>query len=163
MRNMRYLPVSLLVLLADQVSKLWAYDNLRYRADRDLIDGFLKLSYAENPGIVFGLFAETESPAKTWLLAAISLSAAACIVHLLLKATPQQKLLTIALSVLLGGIAGNLIDRFRLGAVIDFIELYIGQYHWPTFNIADTAICVGAVLIGIDTFRSSESKSPKVN
>lgn len=159
MRNaVRYLPLSLLVLLADQASKLWAYARLRSGSDHHVIDGFFKFSYAENPGIAFGIFAESNALLKTWVLVGVSLLAIGLVFYFLTQ-TPSGKVgVSMALAVLLGGIVGNLVDRVRLGVVIDFIEVYVGQYHWPTFNIADAAICLGAVLLSLDIVRDPSAK-----
>lgn len=147
------------MLLADQASKLWARAHLRSGSDLHVIDGLFKLSYAENPGIAFGIFAESETALKTWVLAGVSLLAIGLVFYFLTRTPSGKVLVSIALTVLLGGIVGNLIDRVRLGVVIDFIEVYVGQYHWPTFNIADAAICVGAALLSLDIARDPSGRS----
>jgi len=151
--KLRYFFLPLLVILADQASKYWAFTKLRSGLDVHVIDNCFKLSYAENPGIAFGIFSESSGAMKTWTLAAISLVAIGLVIFFALKAPREKRLPVVALMLVLGGIVGNLIDRMWLGAVIDFIEIYIGKYHWPTFNIADAAICVGALLLSIDILR----------
>jgi signal peptidase II len=151
--RLRYFLLPVLVIFVDQVTKYWAYTRLRISPDIDVINSFLKLSYVENPGIAFGVFSDTSGALKLWALAAISLIAIGLVVYFALKTPPDKILPAAALMLVLGGIIGNLIDRLWLGAVIDFIELYIEQYHWPTFNIADAAICVGALLLSIDILR----------
>lgn len=159
MRNaIRYLPLSVLVLLADQASKLWAYARLRLGSELQIVDGFFKLSYAENPGIAFGIFAEADTALKTWGLAGVSLLAIGLVFYFLTRTPSGKVIISVALAVLLGGIVGNLVDRVRLGVVIDFIEVYVGDYHWPTFNIADAAICIGAALLSLDMVRDSSGR-----
>ncbi len=152
---LRYGFLSLLILLLDQVSKYWAYTRLRTGTDVSVIEGLFKLSYVENPGIAFSFWAQSDSTIKIWVLAGTSLLAIGLVIYFASQSPAKDYLLRIALMFILGGIVGNLIDRLRLGVVIDFIEFYLGQYHWPTFNIADAAICVGAVLLGIDILKKS--------
>jgi signal peptidase II len=144
-----YLFAALVLFLADQASKAWAVRRLRAGEVVRAFDGVLHFAYAENPGIAFGRLQEGGEFGR-WLLAAL---AGLAIVGLLLyffrtKRTDDRILGAIAL--LLAGVAGNLCDRIRLGHVIDFIEVYIGSYQWPTFNVADAAICTGAALLAID-------------
>lgn len=165
---LRFLPLSLLVILLDQVTKYWAYINLRFQPDVHVINKFFKLSYAENPGIAFGVLADIEGNWKVWLLSTISFLAIGLVVYFVYSAPPTKKLLLVALTLILGGIIGNLIDRLHLQVVIDFLEFYVGNYHWPTFNIADMAICIGAGLLSIDilteTSETNAEKEPsKVN
>jgi signal peptidase II len=144
-----YLCAALVLFLADQASKAWAVRRLRTGEVVRAFEGVLHFAYAENPGIAFGRLQEAGEFGR-WLLAAL---AGLAIVGLLLylfrtKRTDDRILGAIAL--LLAGVAGNLCDRIRLGHVIDFIEVYIGSYQWPTFNVADAAICTGAALLAID-------------
>jgi len=152
---LRYLPLSLLVVLLDQATKYWAYYNLRFKPDVHVINSFFKLSYAENPGIAFGVLSDTGGNAKVWLLSAVSFVAISLVTYFAYHAPPTKKLLLVALTLILGGIIGNLIDRLHLQVVIDFIEIYVNDYHWPTFNIADMAICIGAALLSIDILKES--------
>ena len=144
-----YLFAALAVFLADQASKAWALRRLRSGEVVRVFDGLLHFSYAENPGIAFGRLQEGGEFGR-WLLVAL---AGLAVVGLLLyffrtKRTDDRILGAIAL--LLAGVAGNLCDRVRLGHVIDFIDVFIGSYQWPTFNVADAAICTGAALLAID-------------
>lgn len=153
----RYLPITFLVLILDQLSKYWAYTELRFRPDINIISGLMKFSYAENPGIAFGIFAESDSRLKVVALALISLIAIGMVIYFSLKAA-NNKMALIALMLVLGGIIGNLVDRVHLSIVIDFIEVYYRSYHWPTFNIADAAICIGAALLSIDILREPKAE-----
>ena len=144
-----YLFAALALFIADQASKAWAVKRLRSGEVVKVFDGLLHFSYAENPGIAFGRLQEGGEFGR-WLLVAL---AGLAVVGLLLyffrtKRTDDRILGAIAL--LLAGVAGNLCDRIRLGHVIDFIDVFIGSYQWPTFNVADAAICTGAALLAID-------------
>jgi signal peptidase II len=144
-----YLFAAAAVYMADQASKAWAVKRLKTGEIVRVFDGLLHFSYAENPGIAFGRLQEGGAFGR-WMLATL---AALAVVGLLLyffrtKRTDDRLLGAIAL--LLAGVAGNLTDRVRLGHVIDFIDVFIGSYQWPTFNIADAAICTGAALLALD-------------
>lgn len=144
-----YLGAALVLFLADQASKAWAVSRLRAGDVVKAVDGFLHFGYAENPGIAFGRLQEGGEFGR-WMLSAL---AGLAIVGLLLyffrtKRTDDR--IMGALALLLAGVAGNLCDRVRLGHVIDFIEVHIGSYQWPTFNVADAAICAGAALLALD-------------
>ncbi|MBL8150086.1 MAG: signal peptidase II [Blastocatellia bacterium] len=159
-RFLLYLPLTFFVLALDQATKLWAYVQIRHKPDISVIDGFLKFSYAENPGIAFGIFSSYMGNAKTIGLLAISFIAIGFVCYLLSKTPSEKRLVITALMLVLGGIIGNLLDRIRFGVVIDFIEFYVGTFHWPNFNIADAAICIGAALLSIDILKEP-SKHPK--
>ena len=148
--RLAYLFAALAVYMADQASKAWAVKRLLHAGDVVKVwDGFVQLAYAENPGIAFGRLQDGGEFGR-WMLVGL---AALAVVGLLLyffrtKRTDDRVLGAIAL--LLAGVAGNLTDRVRLGHVIDFIDVFIGSYQWPTFNVADAAICAGAALLALD-------------
>ena len=160
---LKYLPLSLLVISLDQITKYWAYNNLRSKPDVDVIDNFFKLSYTENAGIAFGILSETSGNWKVWLLSAISFIAISLIIYFASTSPSHKRLFLISLTLVLGGIVGNLLDRLHLQVVIDFIEVYLGDYHWPTFNIADVAICVGAFLLSVDILLETKETMPQSN
>lgn len=144
-----YGSIALIVLALDQLSKQWAAAALRGQPDRVLVDGLLRLVYAENPGIAFSFF-NSGGEVTRWVLVAVA-SAAAVVVALYMARTSVRAVrLQVTLALLFGGITGNLVDRIVLGRVIDFIDVYWGVYHWPTFNVADSAISVGACLLAIE-------------
>ena len=149
-----YIVLSLAVLALDQWSKQWAAARLRFGPDVEVVDGFLRFVYAENPGIAFSLF---NSGAQTtrWVLATFSTAAACFVVWLAARASVDQWRIQTTYALLFAGIVGNLVDRVRTGRVIDFIDVYVSSYHWPTFNVADSAITVGAVVLAIEMLRES--------
>jgi signal peptidase II len=137
------------VLLLDQTSKAWAVRTLRSGADRTIIDGFFTLAYAENRGIAFGRLQEGGAFGRWFLVVLAALAAVAVLVYFFRTPRNDDRILG-ACALLLAGIIGNLTDRVRLGHVVDFIMLHAGSYHWPTFNVADAAICTGALLLALD-------------
>jgi signal peptidase II len=138
--------VAALVIVADWITKLWALDALggdRYGME---VLPFLNLILVWNRGISFGMFGGGALP--PWLLAAVALAVTLVLVIWLRKADSRR--VAIAIGLVIGGAVGNVVDRFRFGAVADFIDIYWGDYHWPAFNLADGAISVGVVILLID-------------
>jgi signal peptidase II len=147
-----YFSVAAILIFADQASKHWAVATLRGRPDLVLIDGFLRFSYAENPGIAFSMF-NYGTTTMRWILATVSAIAAIAVTSFAARTSPHAVRFQLTLALLLGGIVGNLIDRVMTGRVVDFILAHWHEYAWPTFNIADSAISVGGVLLAIDLLR----------
>jgi signal peptidase II len=144
-----YLLAAAAVYLADQASKAWAVRRLKTGEVVRVFDGLLHFSYAENPGIAFGRFQDGGEFGR-WMLAALAALAVVGLLLYFFRTSRTEDRLLGALALLLAGVAGNLTDRVRLGHVIDFIDVFIGSYQWPTFNIADAAICTGAALLALD-------------
>jgi signal peptidase II len=124
--------------------------NRRLCREVKVIDGFWSWRYAENKGAAWSLFARAGDSFRVPFLVGVSILAVFFIVSFVRKLEEQQKMLLYALCLICGGAIGNLIDRIYLGYVIDFIDWYVGNSHWPTFNIADSAISVGVGLIGLN-------------
>ena len=146
--RMLYLIASLGIYLMDQASKAWAVRRLRLH-DVPVISGILDFSYAENPGIAFGQLQEGGEFGRWFFVALAAAAAIAVLVYFFRTPRSDDRILG-ACALLLAGIVGNLTDRARLGFVIDFIQLHAGQYHWPTFNVADASISFGALLLAYD-------------
>ncbi len=127
------------LVLLDQFIKAWVE---QVRPHIEVIPGFFNLVYVRNSGAAFGILQN-----KQFLLAAVSAVAIAVLAYLLLKESPEKKGLLLALSLILGGTVGNFIDRVRLEYVIDFLNFHIKNHHWPSFNVADSAISIGVVLL----------------
>lgn len=153
-----YLLATLGIYLSDQASKAWAVKTLRFGEEREIIPGFFRFVYTENPGIAFGQLQESGSFGR-WFFVALAALAAVAVFYYFLRTPRNDDRVLGACALLLAGILGNLTDRARLGYVIDFIVLHAGQYHWPTFNIADASITVGAILMAYDLV-FSHRKSP---
>jgi len=146
-----YLLGSAGVYLADQLTKAWAVRRLRAGDTVSLVGDTVRFSYAENPGIAFGQFQEGGEFGR-WMLSGLAALALVGILLYFFRTKRTEDRVLGALSLLLAGVAGNLTDRVRLGHVIDFIDVFIGSYQWPTFNVADAAICTGAGLLALDLF-----------
>ena len=136
-----------LIIGADQITKIWFDTHLAY-GERWPILPFFDFTLLYNPGAAFSFLAEGQGWQR-WLFSGIALVAAALIVHLLWK-SPGQRLFCTALTAIMGGALGNLIDRLQHGHVIDFLLFYWRQWHFPAFNIADIAITCGAILLILD-------------
>lgn len=150
-----YLLAALGIYLADQASKAWAARELRFGQDRTVIRGFLDFVYTQNTGIAFGQLQEGGSFGR-WLLVALAVLAAVGVSYYFFRVPRNDDRVLGACALLLAGILGNLTDRARLGYVIDFIAVHLGSYDWPTFNVADASICIGAVLLAWDVIFQSK-------
>jgi signal peptidase II len=158
-----YLLAAFGIYLADQASKAWAVKVLRFGEGRVLIRGFLQFVYTENPGIAFGQLQDGGSFGR-WFFVVLASCAAVAVFYYLMRTPRNDDRVLGACALLLAGILGNLTDRVRLGYVIDFIVVHAGDYHWPTFNIADASITVGALLLAYDLVfghRSTQMKTEK--
>jgi len=148
-----FLILALAVLVVDQAAKVWAIRSLKAVGSIEVIPGFFRLSYAVNRGVAFSLFADSQFDLR-WVLAAVSAFAAVLVVVYLVRFEGHRPLMGVALCLLLSGIVGNLIDRIRLGEVVDFLDFHLAErFNWPIFNVADSAICIGAALLAIELLR----------
>jgi len=148
------LSIALIVLTLDLASKYWVESILEF-GQKIPLTSFFNLILTYNPGAAFSFLSE-ESGWQRWFLSGIAGSAALLIIFLLNK-YKHEKLFCLSLSLILGGALGNLYDRITLGHVVDFLDFYIDAYHWPAFNIADSAIFIGAVLMIYDSFQRKEN------
>ena len=144
---MRHLLIALAVLVFDRLTKWLVVRNIALDDAVSIIPGLFRLTHLENTGAAFSLFAESPSPFKTVLLVAISVAALIIVALLLWMRRRDFNATTLALSLIMGGALGNLWDRLMEGKVTDFLDFYIGAHHWPPFNVADSAIVVGALLL----------------
>lgn len=144
-----YLIAAAGIYLVDQSTKAWAVRSLRFGNDRTIVGGFFDLVYAENNGIAFGQLQESGSFAR-WFFVGLAVAAAVAVFYYFLRTPRDDDRVLGACALLLAGIVGNLTDRARLGYVIDFIDIHARSYHWPTFNIADASITIGALLLAYD-------------
>jgi signal peptidase II len=151
------------VFLVDQMTKAWAVRRLRFGGDTTIIENFLNFSYAQNTGVAFSMFDEG-GDAGRWGLSVLAGIAGVLVLFYFWRIPRAHDRLLSALALLLAGIAGNLTDRVRLGFVVDFIDVQFGSWHYPTFNVADVAICVGAGLLILDLFlnrKKTEETTPQ--
>ncbi|MGH7322356.1 MAG: signal peptidase II [Candidatus Rokuibacteriota bacterium] len=142
--------ITAVILIADQLTKAWAMMRLDPGSPIVVLPGFFNLTLVLNPGVAFGIFASVP-PGWRWLVTVFSLAALVLLCSLAVRIVPDGGWRgPIALGLVFGGAAGNLLDRWRLGAVVDFIDLYWQDYHWPAFNVADSAITVGVLLLAAE-------------
>lgn len=145
--RLRWLWLTLAVVVLDRGTKAW-FDTQTSDAWRhEVIHHFFYLVHARNPGIAFSMFADAASPLVRGILIAGSVVVIAALAWLLVAGRGIDSLAAAGLSLLLGGATGNLTDRIVHGAVTDFLEVWLGSYRWPAFNVADSAITIGAILI----------------
>ena len=146
---LKWLWVSLLVLILDQASKLAVDASMQLYESIPLMPYF-NLTYAHNTGAAFSLLAKAGGWQR-WLFAGLAVVMSGIIAVWLARLEKHETLMAIALSMILGGAIGNLIDRVAYGYVIDFLDVYYRQWHWPAFNIADSAICIGVGLMLLES------------
>jgi signal peptidase II len=152
----RPLLIALAVLLLDRITKRVVGQTIPLDDVVNIVPGFFRLTHLENTGAAFSLFADSTSPFRTALLIAFSVAALAVVSVLLWKDRTVFNAGTLALSLILGGAVGNLWDRLADGKVTDFLDFYVGVHHWPPFNIADSAIVVGALLLLVRMLRKDQ-------
>ena len=135
------------VLLLDRLAKWSVASKIPLHDSITVIPGCFHLTHVENTGAAFGLFAESTAQWKVGALVSFSVIALMVVSALLWKHSHSLSTTTIGLSLILGGATGNLWDRMMTGHVVDFLDFYVGSYHWPAFNVADSAIVIGAILL----------------
>jgi signal peptidase II len=151
---------ALVILVLDLLTKHLALERLPPGRPVLVIDGFLSLTLVMNPGLAFGMLAGTPAGWR-WVVALLSIGALTVLAVVGLRMLPTGGRLTpLALGLIFGGAVGNLIDRARFGAVVDFLDFYWRGYHWPAFNVADASISVGVVVLALRMLAAPASSSP---
>ncbi len=148
------------VVALDQLTKALVLSRLDHGIPVSVIDGFLALTLVMNTGLAFGLLAGLP-PSWRWLVALLSIGALVVLARVAVRVLAQgSRLDTLAIGLVFGGAVGNLIDRARFGAVVDFVDVYFRGWHWPAFNVADSAITVGVALLAFRLLAQSASGAP---
>ncbi len=142
------------VVALDQLTKWLVVRSIGLHDYVPLVDGLLSLSHVRNRGAAFGILSDWDLPYQSAVLATLSLAALSAIAVYFWRLPSGARLPRLALGLVLGGAVGNLIDRARLGYVVDFVHVYWRQHQWPDFNVADSAITIGVTLLVIDILRS---------
>lgn len=150
---MRASLIAILVFALDRWSKYLVETRIAPYESHVVIPGFFDIVNSRNTGVAFGIFANAASPYRGGLLIAFSLGALVLLGWLLWRNRHIDRYSSVAIALIFGGAAGNVFDRLRLGSVTDFLDFYVGSYHWYTFNLADTAISVGAGLLLLGMLR----------
>jgi len=148
---LKWLSISLVIIFLDQVTKSIAVENLILAQPINLFPGF-NFTLAYNEGAAFSFLSDA-SGWQRWFFTAIAVVVSIAIIFWLRSLSSDQRVTALSLTMILGGAIGNVWDRIVLGKVVDFIDVYYAQYHWPAFNVADSAISVGAALLIIDSLR----------
>ena len=146
MRKYHFL-IAILVIVLDRMSKWLVAGSITLHDSIPVLPGFFRLTHVQNSGAAFGLFAESSSEWKVAILVLFSILALAVVSALLWKNSHSMTTTGVGLALILGGAVGNLWDRLLTGHVVDFFDFYLGSYHWPAFNVADSAIVIGALLL----------------
>ena len=148
------------VVALDQITKLIVLDRLPLGASVPVLDGLLSLTLVLNPGLAFGLLGGIPAGWR-WVVAALSLAALAVLARVALRVLPTGGWPgRLAIGLIFGGAVGNLIDRARFGAVVDFVDVHWRGWHWPAFNVADSAITVGVALLALRLLTERSTSPP---
>jgi signal peptidase II len=154
------LGISALVILFDRLTKYWVSHHIEEGDAIVVIRRVFRITHVRNPGAAFSMFVESPHPETVrWVLSGFSILAAVVVVFAILRFGRRMTPAMFALALILGGTVGNLWDRLRSGLVTDFLEVHIIHYHWPDFNVADSAIVVGGILLVLDALFSG-TKEP---
>lgn len=154
---LKWLGLSLLAVLLDQITKLWVAHDMQLFQSIEILP-YVRLTYVHNTGAAFSFLSEAGGWQR-WFFAALALVIGSVIAVWLTRLKAHETLMAVSLSLVLGGAIGNLIDRLAYGYVIDFLDIYVQSWHWPAFNVADSAITLGVVLMLLESFGSGKAKS----
>jgi signal peptidase II len=155
-----YFLVSLAVLLLDQWTKGIVMRTFQIHESREVVSGFFDLTYVQNSGAAFGLFASVDSSVKAIVLNSVAVLVFLIVSAYAIRSSHKSVRLQVGLALILGGAVGNLLDRVRFGYVVDFLDFSISGHHWPAFNVADSAICIGVAVLFLDMLRHEGEPSP---
>jgi len=150
--------ISLVIIAFDQLTKRWIDQLLQIGEQRTLIQGFLYLEHVRNPGAAWGFLAKGDIPWRGAFFVSVTILAIGMIVYMINKLARTDKFQISALALILGGAVGNLLDRFFYNEVIDFMLVYLGSFPWPNFNVADSAISVGVVVMILLSLKRSPNQ-----
>jgi len=149
-----YILIVILILISDRISKSVIVSHFDLGQPTPVIDGIFNITYVQNTGVAFGILSGFSSPAKVLFLALLAGIAAVVVIIYSLRNDPRNRMLQGSLALVLAGALGNLYDRIRYGYVVDFLEFHARGYYWPSFNIADTSISIGVILLAWEMFRN---------
>ncbi|RLB19267.1 MAG: signal peptidase II [Deltaproteobacteria bacterium] len=161
MKKGRHLMIwpAIAVFCLDQVSKWLVAHHIPLFQSRVIIPGLFNLVHTHNRGIAFGLLNRDSSSPTIFLITAASLVVIVVLIIWYVRSTEKDTFLTLGISLIMGGTLGNMTDRLRLGLVVDFLDIYLGRFHWPAFNVADSSITIGTFMIGLSLILSHKRSS----
>ena len=151
--------IAVVVFVSDQVTKAMVEKSIPEHSVIPIFPRFFNLIHTKNAGAAFGLFSESPAPWKTVMLIVVSAGLLLTVAALAWKSRRLDWQASVGMALILGGALSNLFDRIRIGRVVDFLDVYYGTYHWPTFNVADSAIVVGAGFLILQVIFSEEHHS----
>jgi len=152
--------IAVVVVILDQLTKLAALDRLAPGAPLTVVPGLVALTLVMNPGLAFGLLSGVP-PGWRWIVVPLSLVALLVLLRVALRILPSGgRRERSAIGLVFGGAVGNLIDRARFGAVVDFVDVYFRGYHWPAFNVADSAITIGVAMLALAALADRSPSTP---
>jgi signal peptidase II len=157
-KRVHYLILSAAIILLDLWTKSLVLARIQLHDAIPVIPNFFQLVHVRNTGAAFGLGANASSKLVPILLSAGAIAVFCVVVVYALRTAVTDRLLQTGLHLILGGAIGNLLDRFRFGYVVDFLDVYVGRYHWPAFNVADSAICIGIALLFFDMRKKPDTE-----
>lgn len=152
-KDIIFLAIAVLVVILDQATKAWIVSTMNLHESFAVIGGFFNITYVRNPGAAFGFLAGASPLFRYTFFMAVTVAAILLILHYFRTSRIEDPLQVSALALILAGAVGNLIDRVRFGEVVDFLDVYAGNHHWPAFNVADSAISVGAAILVLALLR----------
>ena len=156
--------ISAVVFVADRISKTWVAAHIPIGDAIAMVPRVLRITHWTNEGAAFSLFADSASPHTVkWALIGFTCLAAVAVFVAMVRLGSRITFTTVALALILGGALGNVHDRIAYGSVIDFIEVHIFSYHWPDFNVADSAIVTGACLLLLDSLLPKKESAPRTH
>lgn len=156
-----YLAISLAILFLDQWTKGVVTRMLEVHQSKVVIPDVFDLTYVRNSGAAFGLFASVDSAMKAVILNSVAVVVFLIVSAYALRSSHRSVRLQVGLALILGGAVGNLLDRVRFGYVVDFIDFSVSGHHWPAFNVADSAICIGVAVLFLDMLGHEEEPVPR--
>ena len=150
-----YLVFMLAIILLDQASKWLVTKHLPLGGAREVVRGFLRLWHVHNSGAVWGFFSGHDGGVIPKVITGLAIAALLTVLYFFLHADRRSRLELASYSFILGGALGNIIDRLRLGYVVDFLDAHVKTWHWPTFNVADSCITIGVLLLALALWRGT--------
>lgn len=155
----RFFIIMVLVVVGDQLSKLWILENFALYDSRVIIPGFFNLTFLRNSGAAFGMLSDMPLLWRQIFFISVAMLALISLIIMQRKMGKESSWYTVSFSLIAGGAVGNVIDRVLYGSVVDFLDVYVKNYHWPAFNVADSAIFVGvAIFLLMQVFEGEEKQ-----
>ncbi|MDT8318169.1 MAG: signal peptidase II [bacterium] len=157
--NKKYIPLfsyAPLIVFLDQLVKIYVDRQMQLYQSIEVVENFFHITYIRNRGAAFGMLSGADESVRVPFFLGISLIAIAVIFYTIYTYHEESRLFPLSMAMILGGAIGNMIDRVRFGEVIDFLDVHWYEHHWPAFNVADSAICIGVGLLIINMFFEKE-------